>query len=63
MDSFKPVRKVFESEPGGERHRKGRPCQHLTKQVTAKTRHECRQKLAAAKTKVVMAKYDKQVSN
>ena len=34
MDSSNPVRKVFESKPGGESRRKGRSRQHCAKQVT-----------------------------
>ena len=33
MDSSHPVRKVFESEPGGGSRRKGRPRQRWAKQV------------------------------
>ena len=33
MDSSNPVRKVFESQPGGGSRRKGRARQHWAKQV------------------------------
>ena len=64
MDSSNPVRKVFESEPGGGSRRKGRPRQRWTKQVNEKVttlgirnwrqaaiaRDVRRRKLAKAKT-------------
>ena len=34
MDRFNPVRKVFESEPGGGSRRKGLPSQRWADQVT-----------------------------
>ena len=34
MDSSNPVRKVFETEPGGGSRRKGRPSQRWADQVT-----------------------------
>ena len=64
MDGSNPVRKVFESEPGGESHRKGRPRQRWPTQVkknvttlgirnwrqAAIARDVWRRKLAEAKT-------------
>ena len=64
MDNSNPVRKVFESEPGGGSCRKGQPRQGWAKQVNenlktlgirkwrqaAKARDVWRRKLAEAKT-------------
>ena len=64
MDSSNPVRKVFESEPGGGNRRKGRPRQRWDKQMNenvttlgirnrlqaATARDVWRRKLAEAKT-------------
>ena len=61
MDTSNPVRKVFESEPGGGCRRQGRPSQRWVKQVNenlgirnwrqaATARDVWRRKLAEAKT-------------
>ena len=54
MDSSNPVRKVFESDPGGGCRRQGRPLQRCAKQVAeyqaASLCYAWRRKLAEGKT-------------